>query len=157
MIILPLLFFAILVGIDQGIKYITLIGLKPISNIDIINNFFSLTYVENRGAAFGLLEGGKWLFVLLTVIVCVGLAIYYSKLAQQNRLFIVRISIVLICAGAVGNAIDRIFRGFVVDMLNFNIFGYDFPVFNFADICVCVGAFLLVVGIMFFDKNKEEQ
>lgn len=157
MIILPLLFFAILVGIDQAIKYITLIALKPIGNIDIINNFFSLTYVENRGAAFGMLEGGKWLFILLTIIVCIGLTIYYSKLAQQNRLFIVRVSIVLICAGAVGNAIDRIFRGFVVDMLNFNIFGYDFPVFNFADICVCIGAFFLVLGIMFFDKNMEEK
>lgn len=157
MIVLPLLFFAILVGIDQAIKYIIFIALKPIGNIDIINNFFSLTYVENRGAAFGMLEGGKWLFVLLTIIVCIGLAIYYSKLVQQNRLFIVRVSIVLICAGAVGNAIDRIFRGFVVDMLNFNIFGYDFPVFNFADICVCIGAFFLVLGIMFFDKNMEEK
>ena len=157
MIVLPLLFFAILVGIDQAIKYITFIALKPIGNIDIINNFFSLTYVENRGAAFGMLEGGKWLFVLLTIIVCIGLAIYYSKLVQQNRLFIVRVSIVLICAGAVGNAIDRIFRGFVVDMLNFNNFGYDFPVFNFADICVCIGAFFLVLGIMFFDKNMEEK
>lgn len=157
MILLPLVFLAILVGIDQAIKYLTLISLEPVGNIDIINGFFSLTYVENRGAAFGMLQGGKWLFIVLTVIVCLVLFVYYSKLAEENKLLIVRVSIVLICAGAIGNAIDRIFRGFVVDMLNFNILGYDFPVFNFADICVCVGAFLLVIGIMFFDKSKEEK
>lgn len=157
MILLPLVFLAILVGMDQAIKYLTLISLEPVGNIDIINGFFSLTYVENRGAAFGMLQGGKWLFIVLTVIVCLVLFVYYSKLAEENKLLIVRVSIVLICAGAIGNAIDRIFRGFVVDMLNFNILGYDFPVFNFADICVCVGAFLLVVGIMFFDKSKEEK
>lgn len=156
MLLLPLIFFAILVGIDQALKHLVLVALKPVGNIDIINNFFSLTYVENRGAAFGIMQGGKWIFVILTVIVCIACVIYYSKLANENRLMIVRTAIVLICSGAVGNMIDRLFRGYVVDMLNFNIFGYDFPIFNFADICVCVGAFLLIIGIMFFDKSKEE-
>ena len=155
MILLPLVFFALLVGIDQATKYITLTLLKPVGNIDIINGFFSLTYVENRGAAFGMMQGGKWIFVILTVIVCTFCVFYYSKLAVQNKLFSVRTAIVLVCSGAVGNLIDRLFRGYVVDMLNFNIFGYDFPVFNFADICVCMGAFLLVMGIMFFDKEER--
>lgn len=155
MILLPLVFFALLVGIDQATKYITLTLLKPVGNIDIINGFFSLTYVENRGAAFGMMQGGKWIFVMLTVIVCMFCVFYYSKLAVQNKLFSVRTAIVLVCSGAVGNLIDRLFRGYVVDMLNFNIFGYDFPVFNFADICVCTGAFLLVMGIMFFDKEEK--
>ena len=156
MILLPLVFFALLVGIDQASKYLTLEVLKPIGNVNIIENFFSLTYVENRGAAFGIMQGGKWIFVILTIIVCIACVIYYSKLANENRLKIVRISIVLICSGAEGNMIDRLFRGYVVDMLNFYIFGYDFPIFNFADICVCVGAFLLIIGILFFDKSKEE-
>lgn len=155
MILLPLVFFAALVGIDQAVKYITILVLKPVGNIDVINGFFSLTYVENRGAAFGMLEGAKWLFVVLTVAVCIACVVYYVKLANENKLFIVRTAIVLICSGAVGNLIDRLFRGFVVDMFNFNIFGYDFPVFNFADICVCVGAFLLIVGIMFFDREEK--
>lgn len=155
MILLPLVFFCILVGIDQATKYITLTALKPVGNIDIINGFFSFTYVENRGAAFGMLQGGKWIFVVLTVIVCVACIFYYHKLAVQNRLYSVRAAIILVCSGAVGNLIDRLFRGYVVDMLNFNILGYDFPVFNFADICVCTGAFLLAVGIMFFDKEER--
>ncbi len=154
--IIPVVIFVVLAAIDQITKYITLVNLKPIGNINIIDGFFSLTYVENKGAAFGMLEGGKWLFVALTVIVCAVCAVYYLRLKREKRLFIVRAAIVLICSGAVGNMIDRLFRGFVVDMLNFYIFGYDFPVFNFADICVCTGAFLLIVGIMFFDKGKEE-
>lgn len=155
MILLPLVILAVLVGVDQGIKYITSVGLKPVGNVEIINGFFNLTYVENRGAAFGMLEGGKWLFIILTIIICVVLAFYYAKIANENRLFIVRCAIVLICSGAIGNAIDRLVRGYVVDMLNFNIFGYDFPVFNFADICVCVGAFLLIVGILLFDREDK--
>lgn len=155
MILLPLVFFALLVGVDQATKYITLTLLKPVGNIDIINGFFSLTYVENRGAAFGMMQGGKWIFVILTLIVCIFCVFYYSKLAAENKLFSVRTAIVLVCSGAVGNLIDRLFRGYVVDMLNFNILGYDFPVFNFADICVCTGAFLLVMGIMFFDKEDR--
>lgn len=157
MILMPLVFCAILIMIDQGIKYITVLGLKPVGSVDIISGFFSLTYVENRGAAFGMLQGGKWLFVVLTVVVCIVCAVYYVKLAEQNRLLIVRSAIVLICGGAIGNMIDRLFRGYVVDMLDFNIFGYDFPVFNFADICVCIGAFLLVVGIVFFDREEQER
>ena len=86
MILLPLVFFALLVGIDQATKYITLTLLKPVGNIDIINGFFSLTYVENRGAAFGMMQGGKWIFVILTVIVCTFCVFYYSKLAVQNKL-----------------------------------------------------------------------
>lgn len=156
MLILPLIIFALLVGIDQGVKYITLLVLKPIGSVSIIENFFSLTYVENRGAAFGIMQGGKWIFIALTVVVCIACAVYFVKLANEQKLKVVRAAIVLICSGAVGNMIDRLFRGYVVDMLDFKIFGYDFPIFNFADICVCVGAFLLVIGIMFFDKSKEE-
>ena len=156
MILMPLVFCAILIMIDQGIKYITVLGLKPVGSVDIISGFFSLTYVENRGAAFGMLQEGKWLFVALTVVVCVVCVIYYAKLVSENRLFIVRAAIVLICGGAIGNMLDRLFRGYVVDMFDFNIFGYDFPVFNFADICVCIGAFLLVVGIMFFDREDKK-
>lgn len=153
--ILPLIFFALLVGIDQGIKYITLRLLKPIGSVDIINGFFRLTYVENRGAAFGIMTGGRWLFVVLTIVVLAVCIYYYHKLVCDNKLLSVRVALVLICAGAVGNAIDRVLRGFVVDMLDFNIFGYNYPVFNFADICVCVGAVLLVIGAIFFDRGNE--
>lgn len=157
MLLLPLIFFAILVGIDQAVKYFTITVLKPVGGINVIDGFFSLTYVENRGAAFGILQGGKWIFIILTLIVCIACIIYYSKLAVENRLMVVRAAIILVCSGAVGNMIDRLFRGYVVDMLDFNIFGYDFPIFNFADICVCAGAFLLVIGIMFFDRSREER
>lgn len=156
MVMMPLVICAVLVLIDQGIKYITVTGLKPVGSIEIVEGFFSLTYVENRGAAFGMLEGGRWLFIILTVVVCILCCVYYVKLLNENRLFIVRCGIVSVVGGAIGNLIDRLFRNYVVDMFDFNIFGYNYPVFNFADICVCVGAFLLVVGILFFDREEKK-
>ena len=100
-----------------------------------------------------MLEGGRYLFIILTIIVCsYGFYLYY-KLNKKNENLLLRTGILLVCSGAIGNIIDRIFRGFVVDMLNFYIFGYDFPVFNFADICVCVGAFLIILSSLLFDKE----
>ncbi len=154
MYILPVIVFLILVAADQIIKYVTVAKLMPVENIDIINNFFSLTYVENKGAAFGFLQGAKWLFIILTIVICILCAVYYIRLRKENKGPWTRAAIVLICSGAVGNLTDRLFRGYVVDMLNFYIFGWDFPVFNFADICVCTGAFLLILGTLFFDKEE---
>lgn len=154
MYVLPVIVFLALVAADQIIKYMAVIKLMPVKNIDVIENFFSLTYVENRGAAFGFLQGAKWLFIILTIIICVLCAVYYVRLKRENKYKLTRAAIVLICSGAIGNLIDRLFRGYVVDMFNFYIFGFDYPVFNFADICVCIGALLLLSGTLFFDKEK---
>lgn len=97
--------------------------------------------------------GGRWFFVALTVIVVVAGGIYYSKIYNKNESKIASLALVLVAGGAIGNCIDRLFRGYVVDMLSFNFFGYSFPVFNFADICVVIGAVLLVVSLCF---TKEE-
>ena len=129
MFLLPVLIILAIVIIDQITKYMTVSMLMPINSVEIIKNFFSLTYVENRGAAFGTMMGGRWFFVALTVIV-------------------------VVAGGAIGNCIDRLFRGYVVDMLSFNFFGYSFPVFNFADICVVIGAVLLVVSLCFTKEGK---
>jgi signal peptidase II len=113
-----------------------------------------LTYVENRGAAFGTMMGGRWFFVALTVIVVVAGGIYYSKIYNKDKSKIASLALVLVAGGAIGNCIDRLFRGYVVDMLSFNFFGYSFPVFNFADICVVIGAVLLVVSLCFTKEGK---
>ncbi|MGN1318341.1 MAG: signal peptidase II [Lachnospirales bacterium] len=153
--IVALVIVGVLILIDQLIKIWTLNVLKPIGEINVISNFFSLTYVENRGAAFGILQGGKWIFVIIAVVViCFGVY-YFYKLIKNNGSKIMMSALILVGSGAIGNIIDRLYRGFVVDMLNFNIFGYDFPVFNFADICVCVGAALLIFDLLINDNKIE--
>ena len=154
MFLLPVLIILAIVIIDQITKYMTVSMLMPINSVEIIKNFFLLTYVENRWAAFGTKMCGRWFFVALTVIVVVAGAIYYSKIYNKDKSKIASLALVLVAGGAIGNCIDRLFRGYVVDMLSFNFFGYSFPVFNFADICVVIGAVLLVVSLCFTKEGK---
>lgn len=154
MFLLPILIVLAIVVIDQITKYMVVSMLMPINSVEIIKGFFSLTYVENRGAAFGTMMGGRWFFVALTIAVVVAGCVYYYKNYSKKENRITKLALVLIAGGAIGNCIDRLFRSYVVDMLSFNFFGYSFPVFNFADICVVIGAFLLVVSLCFTKEVK---
>lgn len=145
----------ILIAVDQFTKLAVLGSLKSVGSIGIIDGFFSLTYVENRGAAFGMLEGGKWIFIAITLAVVVFAAVYYIKMPKTKENLWLRIAMAMIISGAIGNAVDRLFRGYVVDFLDFIIFGYDFPVFNFADILVVLGTALLAGGIIIFDGKEK--
>ncbi len=152
---LNILIFVLLVAVDQITKFFAVDRLKELVSVRIIEGFFSLTYVENRGAAFGMLQGGKWIFLAITAVVLVLIIIYYAKHKRTKENLWLRIALTMVAAGAVGNAADRLIRGFVVDFFDFNIFGYDFPVFNFADILVVVGTILLAGGIIFMDDKQK--
>lgn len=152
---LNILIFVLLVAVDQITKFFAVDRLKELVSVRIIEGFFSLTYVENRGAAFGMLQGGKWIFLAITAVVLVLIIIYYAKHKRTKENLWLRIALTMVAAGAVGNAADRLIRGFVVDFFDFNIFGYDFPVFNFADILVVVGTILLAGGIIFLDDKQK--
>ncbi len=152
---LPILIIAILVVADQLSKFIVLTELKPIYQITVIDNFFYLTYLENRGAAFGAMQGARWFFVALAVVVMAAGAIYYKKMVKTPHNLWLRTALLLICGGTAGNVTDRVFRGYVVDFLDFIIFGYDFPVFNIADVCIVLGTAILVGGILIFDGGEK--
>ena len=139
---------SILIIIDQAIKWISRTKLTKFESYPVIDGFFHFTYVENRGAAFGMLQNKTWFFVLITFVV-VGYMIYFTK---KNKNIDKKLTFVLsiISAGAIGNLIDRIWLGFVVDMFDFR--GIWQFVFNFADICVVVGGILLIFLII---KDKE--
>ena len=139
---------SILIIIDQAIKWISRTKLTKFESYRVIDGFFNFTYVENRGAAFGMLQNKTWFFVLITFVV-VGYMIYFTK---KNKNIDKKLTFVLsiITAGAIGNLIDRIWLGFVVDMFDFR--GIWQFVFNFADICVVVGGILLIFLII---KDKE--
>ena len=134
--------------IDIVIKLIVKYNMKLYESIKIIDKFFYITYVRNTGAAWSILSGKQIFLILFSIIVIVGIIIYLIKKKEYTRLETISYSLVL--SGAVGNLIDRILYGYVIDYLNFYIFNYNFPVFNIADTCIVIGIMLL-----FIDMRKE--
>ncbi len=152
MLILGIIAIVVLVSLDQFVKYLTVthLMLKPIV---LIENVFELTYVENKGAAWSILENQIWFFILMTVIILALIAYAFYKKMIYTKFG--QISLVLICAGAIGNLIDRITHGYVIDMFSFKLI--NFPVFNVADICIVCGGILFVYYMMFqHDKYAEK-
>lgn len=154
--------FAIIIGavlltaIDQVSKFLAVANLKPVGNITVIDGFFDLTFVENRGAAFGILNGHRWLFIAITVAVTIAAFFYLNKMKECDRVHnILKFSVMLILSGAWGNALDRLFRGYVVDYFEFTFINY--PVFNVADIYVVCGTVILAVLLLFFIKDEPEK
>lgn len=119
--------------------------LKINETISIINNFFSITKVFNRGASFSMFNGYRLLFILIGIIAIVILFKYLNNFKVNIRNIF---AFSLLIGGIIGNLIDRVIYGYVIDFLDFNIFGYDAPIFNIADTCICIGAFLLFYAIM---------
>lgn len=125
----------ILVAIDQLVKYLVLKNIPLGGHVPFIPHLVELTYVENTGAAFSLFSQHTWLLALVSLVMSVLLAVAIWKNFFRHPLG--KLTLTLLLAGAVGNLIDRAFRGFVVDM--FNVLFMNFAVFNVADICVVVG------------------
>lgn len=142
---------AILIGLDQIIKYWALNYLQVVESIPVINNIFNLTYVENRGAAFGMLQNNQTIFIVVAAVAsCYGL--YYLHTKKMNN--IGKIGILLVISGAIGNLIDRVRLGFVVDYLDFHII-WNY-VFNLADCFVVVGTILLCIYIITSEEDKKQ-
>ena len=146
-----LCFSALIVLIDYVLKLLVINNLKNISAITIIPGLFSLTYVENKGAAFGILSNARWIFILFTIAVIIFLIIFMFRKRPESKLL--NVALILIIGGGAGNLIDRIFYGYVVDYLSISFFP---PVWNFADYCVTVGAFILVIYLLFFSDYKRK-
>lgn len=147
--------FLILVGADMLTKALVVNFLKPIGEKAIINNFFYLSYVENRGMAFGMFKGARWIFVVLTIAILVCIGLYFIKNRDKSISLLAKLSLIMIGAGAVGNLIDRVRTGYVVDFLRFVFFGHSFAVFNFADVLVTCGTGLLCLYIIIDGKEKK--
>ncbi|MCQ4935783.1 MULTISPECIES: signal peptidase II [Anaerotignum] len=153
--LIPAFAAVVLIGLDQATKYVALTNLKPIGSTVFIKGFLDFTFVENRGVAFGMFSGQRWFILLLTAVITVALLYYYNKLPKTKEYQLVRMVMLLIFSGAIGNMIDRIFRGYVVDFFEFSFF--RFPVFNVADIYVVVGVCILAFLILFVIKEPEEK
>ena len=133
--------------VDQGLKIIFLKILNE--NIVVIPNLLELGIIYNRGAAFGILQNNRWIFISFTILaIFCFIYIIFIKVVD-DKLFI--ISSVFVVGGGIGNLIDRIFRGFVIDYIKLSFFP---PVFNFADICISVGGVLLVIYVYLDHENR---
>ncbi len=137
--------------LDQGTKLLVIHNIAPTDTISVLPRILNLVYVKNTGAAFSILSGKTFFLSLISLAVCVGIVWYLIKNRPENKLMLLSVSLVL--GGAVGNLIDRMLRGSVVDF--FEVIFVDFPVFNVADIAITAGAVLLMIYVLFFDREKK--
>ena len=143
-----------LVGLDQLFKWLAIRYLSDITTFPLIEGIFHLTYVENRGAAFGILDGKGVFLIILTAAVMAALVVLLILGKFHHPLLLTAVTLFL--GGGIGNLIDRIFRHYVVDFLDFRLI--NFAVFNFADCCVVIGTVLLFIFVLFvMDKDKPKK
>lgn len=143
--------------LDQVSKWLCMAYLKPAGSVTLIPGLLKLTYLENRGAAFGSFSDHRWVFMIFSSVAIVGVTVYLIAFSERNRLL--RWSLALIISGGIGNMIDRVSLGYVVDMIDF--YGIWPYIFNVADSFVCVGAGLAVLYCVLgmyqeYKKGKTE-
>ncbi len=143
---------AILV-LDIMTKLIAELQLKIVGTVPLWKDVFHLTYVENPGIAFGMFSNARLFFILVSVMVLILLAIVYSNTTHRTKWF--KIATALIYGGAFGNLLERIAKGYVVDFFDFRLI--HFPVFNIADIAVCVGACLMIIHFFVSEKSASQE
>lgn len=137
------------VFLDQLTKYLTILRLKPVDTVPIIEDVIHLTYVENTGAAFGMMKDARWVFMVtstLAIIGILGYMVYRFYIKKEKLPFMEALSLSLIVGGGIGNMIDRTALGYVVDMIDFRLI--NFAVFNVADSFVCIGAGLMILYLI---------
>lgn len=146
-------YFILLIGIlvlDRVVKFAVSSGMSPGQSIPVIENIFHITYIRNTGAAFSMLQGHSLILIGFPLaVMCVGLVLLVIKRKTWHP--VLNTAVVMICAGGIGNLIDRLLSGYVVDMFDFRVF----PVFNVADIFVCVGCGLVILYVLVIDGKKD--
>ena len=147
--LLWILIIAASVLLDQVSKILVVSNMAYNQSIVLIKNILSLHYIHNEGAAFGMLSDHRWIFMVVTAASLIAMPIILYRYRKLHVLF--GISLSLFIGGAIGNMIDRIFLGYVVDFFEFTFI--NFAIFNVADICVVCGAAIMMVYVIFFDKE----
>ena len=146
-------FAALIVILDQFTKYLTVAKIPLGTAVPAIPGLFQFTYVQNTGMAFSMLQGGRWFFLVMTIVALAVMVLAVKKkwVNHPTGLW----ALASIAGGAVGNLIDRLFLGYVIDMIEVTFM--EFAVFNVADSFVVCGAILLVIYAFFFDKPEKKE
>lgn len=140
----------IALGLDQFVKAWVISHIALGTSQPVIPGVLSLTHLQNRGAAWSMLEGQQWFFYIITVVALVVVAFLWRD-SQGHRMY--RSGLALMVAGALGNFIDRLFLHYVTDMFQLDFI--HFPIFNIADMCLTIGVILVMVHVLFFDKEAQ--
>lgn len=143
----------LLLVLDQATKYLAVVKLKNQEPFVIIRNVFELQYLENQGAAFGVLQGKKALFIILTIVFLAFICYFYFRMIGERKFRTLQILMVFLTAGAIGNMIDRIWHNYVIDFFYFVLI--DFPVFNVADIYITVSCIIFLILFLFYYKEED--
>ncbi|AKS67366.1 signal peptidase II [Staphylococcus schleiferi] len=149
---LSILIVVLILIADQVTKFVIRTQMAVGESFNVIPHFLSITSHRNNGAAWGILSGKITFFYIITVIILIALVVFFIKEAKNQMMM--QIAISLLFAGALGNFIDRVRTGEVVDFVDTVIFGYDFPIFNIADASLTIGVILLVI-ILLKDQNQK--
>ncbi|MDX1770886.1 MAG: signal peptidase II [Planococcaceae bacterium] len=146
----------IIVALDQWTKWLVVNNMELGERIPLLDPTFALLSHRNRGAAWGMLEGQIWLFSIVTVIVIAGILYYFHKEAKGKPLF--QLSLMILLGGAIGNFIDRLYLGEVVDFIDvlIPIINYDFPIFNIADAALTIGVVMVMI-VLFLEEKREKK
>ena len=139
--------------LDQWTKHLAVLHLKDQTPYTLIEGVFKLQYLENRGAAFGMLQNQRVFFYICVVVIAVFVIWFYKRVPMTNRYLPLRLCSIFVLAGGIGNFIDRVKLNYVVDFFYFELI--DFPIFNVADIYVTCSMFALVFLICFYYKEEE--
>ena len=150
--ILSIILILLVVALDQATKYLTTAQLALGETFPVIKDIFHFTYVENRGAAFGMLAEHRWVFMIISIIGIAALFVWLVISKPQNKWISIGISFII--GGGIGNMIDRLVHGYVVDMIDCRFI--NFAVFNVADTFVCVGCAMVVIGLL-IDLVRERR
>ena len=147
----PYIVAAFVLGLDQWVKIIIRQSMFLGESVPVIGKFLSLTYIENEGVAFGLFSGHTTAFILVSLLILIGLIIFAWK--ENSQSLLLQYGVALVVSGALGNIIDRALKASVTDMFDVHIW----PIFNIADIAVCIGFFLLVLYLFFGSEETNEE
>ena len=153
LLIIDVLLLAVFIILDQYAKYYAVLKLKNQPPYVLVDGVFELRYLENRGAAFGLLQGQKFFFIFIALLVVCVILYVIIKAPYQKQYIKLHMALVLIASGAAGNVIDRIRYDYVVDFLYFSLI--NFPIFNVADIYVTLASIYLVILLLFVYKEAD--
>ena len=139
--------FLVVLAVDQFTKYLVVNHFLVGESVPILENIIHFTYVRNQGAAFGIMQGQQFIFIIATVAILVAIVIFYKELPLHN--FMNRFALGLVLGGAIGNLIDRVRLGYVIDFIDFRIW----PVFNIADSSVIIAVTIFSYWLLVIDNN----
>ena len=150
---LPIICMALLTAIDQFTKFVIKSNFDLYESREVIKNTFAITYIRNKGAAWGVMQGQRIFFLILTSIIIIGSFYILYNIIDNHKYIMLTITLIVLNSGAIGNMIDRAKYGYVVDFLDFKLI--NFPIFNVADIYVTCSMFVLFILLIFVYKEED--